>query len=317
MFNSVKPTRLVVAQKACRYLPPIISQKVRSWLYSYDSAKEDDFKFVARAQTGSRLEGTTKDFHFYPFSIHGYYEWRNVAVALSLTSKGDTIIEIGANVGTETVSFADIVGAGGVVHAFEPLPSNAAILRRATELSRHRNILVHECALSNKSGIMEFVVPPEHASGIGHLVRNDECGTEMLRVKCMTLDSLAAQVASARLIVMDTEGEEVNVLQGAARYIDTHKPHLVLEACPESLHRAGYSLNDLYQILKDFGYCIYKITRLGLGVIQLEQEYESTNWLCLNREQKKLVNMVRKCISRCAFLPCLPGVNPLCQLRVV
>lgn len=317
MFNSVKPTRLAVAQKVCRYLPPIISQRVGCWLYSPDSAKEDDFKFIAKAHTGSRLEGTTKDLHFRSFSVSGYCVWRNVAVALSLASKGGTIIEIGANVGTETVSFADVVGASGVVHAFEPLPSNAEMLRRAAELSPHRNIVVHECALSNESGIMEFVVPPEYASGIGHLVQSGERGAEMLRVKCMTLDSLAEQVGSASLIFMDTEGEEVNILQGAIRYIETHKPHLVLEASPELLHRAGYSLKDLYQILRDFDYCIYKITRLGLRDVQAEQEYKSTNWLCLSRDQQELVNVVRKCILHCAFLPCVPGLNPLSQLHAV
>lgn len=145
---SMKPRRLTVAQKACRYLPPIISQRVRTWLYSYESAKQDDFTLIARALTGSRLEGTTKDVHFYPFCIHGYYDWRNSAVALALASKGDTIIEIGANIGTETITFADIVGARGVVHAFEPLPSNSERLRRAVELSRYKNIVVHECALS-------------------------------------------------------------------------------------------------------------------------------------------------------------------------
>ena len=43
-----------------------------------------------------------------------------------MTNNGDVILEVGANVGTETVSYADIVGPDGIVHAFEPVPSNVS-----------------------------------------------------------------------------------------------------------------------------------------------------------------------------------------------
>lgn len=59
-------------------------------------------------------------FHFYPFIFHGFYDWRNIAVCSAVCGAGSSIIEVGGNVGTETVCFADIVGREGHVVALEP-----------------------------------------------------------------------------------------------------------------------------------------------------------------------------------------------------
>lgn len=56
--------------------------------------------------------GTTRDFHLHVLAIHGYYDWRVLVIAGAICSQGDTIVEVGANVGTETLGFADIVGVG-------------------------------------------------------------------------------------------------------------------------------------------------------------------------------------------------------------
>ncbi len=274
---------------------------------------------MARALTGSLLEGSTGDFHFYPFSIQGYYEWRNVAVAAALAAEGDTIIEIGANVGTETVCFADLAGPKGRVHAVEPLPSNVAALRRAHELSGHRNISVHALALSHQSGQVDFAVPPEHASGIGHIAgANEESVAEKIRVQCVTLDSLMPQIGPAQIIFMDAEGEELNILRGGDRYLRAFRPHLVLEASPRLLQRAGCELSDLHRTLDDLEYAVYEITRFGLKPVepagQSKWRKTTRNWLCLGKDRSALAGRIRRNILRSALLPCLPGLNPLARI---
>lgn len=269
---------------------------------------------MAKATTGSMLEGSTADFHFYPFSVQGYYEWRNVAIAAALVSEGDTIIEIGANVGTETVCFASLVGPEGRVHAIEPLPSNVAVLLRANELSERKNISVHACALSSQWGQVDFAVPPRHASGIGHIVGAAERPpSEKIRVRCVTLDSLASQLGPARIIFMDVEGEEVNILRGGVNYLRAFKPHLVLEAAPKLLQRAGYELSDLRRTLDELEYDAYEITRFGLKPVEPEKQRKTRNWLCLGKDQNALVSKIRLSILRSALLPCLPGLNPLAR----
>ena len=295
-------------------LPPIISQRLRRLLYPYDLAQHDNFSCIVRAQTGSLLEGSTNDFHFYPFSIHGYYDWRNVAVALALTNNGDVILEVGANVGTETVSYADIVGPDGVVHAFEPVPSNVSRLRRACDLSEYKNIVIHGCALSNRIGQTEFVLPPEYSSGTGHIAQEHEDNPgETIQVPVMTLDSIHEEVNRANLICIDIEGEEVAFLDGAENYLKACRPHLVLEASPVLLERASVTMNDLYERLKNLGYSMYRISRFGLCTVDPNVQSKPGNWVCLSHSQKALADRISGYILRCALLPCVRGVNPLTQ----
>ena len=310
----MKPMRLAIAQTVCRSLPPIISQRFRNLIYPYNLARQDNLKLIAKAQTGGSLEGSTKDFYFYPFSIHGYFDWRNVAIAAAIINNGDTIIEIGANVGTETVSFSDIVGPKGKVFAFEPVPSNIEWLKKASQLSKFRNIVVKKCALSSEEGIFNFVSPPSHASGIGYLAKKGEIIDESIKVKSVTLDSIEREIGKSKLIFIDAEGEEFNILFGAINYLNRYRPHVVLEASPKHLERAGSSFEDLYNLLKKLNYNIYEITRYGLQVVEPENIFnrrQGKNWLCLSSNSKQLVDSVRKNILRSAISPFILGLNPL------
>jgi hypothetical protein len=49
---------------------------------------------------------------------------------ISIISKGDVVIDAGANVGYFTMLFSDLVGPYGRVHAFEPVPATFSILSR-------------------------------------------------------------------------------------------------------------------------------------------------------------------------------------------
>src|SRR5687767_4555753 len=233
-----KPLRLAIAQLLCRRFPPFISQKMREAIYSGHYGRTDNYSCAARAQTGSVLEGVTSDYHFQKFCVNGFYDWRNIALCLAVASRGDTIIDVGANIGTETISFADIVGPAGKVHAIEPLPAHVQTLRRANESSRYKNIAVYPYALSSSEGVASFIPPPVHHNGVGHLAwQSSDDSTKAISVSVRTLDSLSTEkrIGPARLIVTDLEGEEVNFLHGARQYIGEHRPYLLMEAAPPLL----------------------------------------------------------------------------------
>ena len=154
-----KPWRLTIAQKICRPLPPIISQRVRSWIYPREIAAKDKYEFVENSITGSKFIGKTNDFFCHPFAVHGYYYWRAWAIALAVCSRGDSIIEIGANVGTETIGFSDIVGKSGNVIAFEPLPNNIKVLEIALAESQWKNINIHPYVVVDTDKIVRFFPP--------------------------------------------------------------------------------------------------------------------------------------------------------------
>jgi len=308
----MQPLRLTIAKAICRYLPPIIAQRIRGLIYPIEDAINDDYKFIVTSQTGSNFKNRTSDFHGYVFCIHGYFDWRNWAVALALCSPGDTIIEIGANVGTETVGFSDIVGPFGKVYAFEPLTSNLINLNDTIKLNQFKNVIVFPFAVSNEVKNAHFVTPiNKHMSGVGHILGNGEkVLSELVEVRCISLDSIEEKIGPAKMIYMDIEGAEINALRGARRYITKHRPYIVLEASPKLLSKQGSSINDLFSELDCLGYTIYDIARFKL-VVSKRKIFKAKNIFCVPTNSLCNINSINNVILLAGFLPCIPRINPI------
>lgn len=211
----MQPRRLTLAQLICRPLPPIAAQRTREMIYSRETAYADDYQFSVHSHTGGLLEHRTSDYHAYPFSVHGYDNWRHLAIAHAVCRPGETIIEIGANVGVETVGFADIVGPGGKVIAFEPLPQNFAALQNLVKLNGYDQVSLYPWAVGDESGLLSFAIPLDPSlSGSGHVVHADTNSAEQIEVTCTSLDDLAAEFRDVSAIFMDAEGSEELIIRG-------------------------------------------------------------------------------------------------------
>lgn len=302
-----------IARLVCRRMPPILAQRVRCWIYPYTVAQREDQEVQVRAATGGWFAGRTSDFHGYPMSVHGYYEWRNVAVCAAVCRPGDTILEVGANVGTETVSFADLVGPGGRVMAFEPDACNAEALRRLVALNGQRHVEVIEAAVSDVDGEVWFEETPlRAASGIGRVV-GEGMSTHAKPVRCVRLDTLpGSDGGKVAAVFMDVEGHEVAVLRGAKELLRVHRPVLVLEASPALLARGGWSLEDLVRELEDAGYVYYRVGRFDCERVNTSEK-KAGNWLCLAKERAGLLGRIRDVFGRACWLPMVAGLNPIAR----
>lgn len=72
-----------------------------------------------------------------------------------------TVIDAGAHIGV----FASVVAArcqGNVtIHAFEPMPESAALLRRNADRLAPARVQIYDCALGDRAGTLEFAYHPE------------------------------------------------------------------------------------------------------------------------------------------------------------
>ncbi len=84
--------------------------------------------------------------------------WRNWLV--KHVQPGDTFVDVGANVGLFTLPVAEKVGPAGIVWAFEPDPDAYVTL----QLSRSKNVIVRQMAISDKSATVPFYSIPNHSS---------------------------------------------------------------------------------------------------------------------------------------------------------
>jgi FkbM family methyltransferase len=166
----------------------------------------------------------------------------------SILKPGDWAIDIGANVGHYTCHMADCVGSEGRVLAFEPIPESFALLRaNVKSYGCVENTCLNRMAISDKPG-RAFMDVPKSASGLDNYYRASLADSGRCEVSCTTLDSLL--LFPIKLIKIDAEGHDLNVLKGAETLISRDRPTLIVECeligeVADWLCQKGYSIAKL------------------------------------------------------------------------
>ena len=83
-------------------------------------------------------------------SLLGEWESKEKKVFEKNISKGDIVVDVGAHIGTHTLTFARIVGDKGTVFAFEPDPRNFEILRKNIKINNYQNVTLVNKVVSDK-----------------------------------------------------------------------------------------------------------------------------------------------------------------------
>jgi FkbM family methyltransferase len=311
LCTSQLPLRLRLARLLGRVLPPIAAPTVAHRFHPFALGCQHRLQWRARALTGSTIMCASDEVHQHHFLMLGYYDWRLVTVAQTVCSPGDVIVEVGANVGTETIGFADIVGRDGRVYAFEPLPSNAARLQSSIATACGPRLQFFQLALADREGKFAFV-PPEvdRLTGTGHLAPDSEPVPNLISVRVSTLDKLLRSTR-ARLLAMDVEGSELAVLRGGRWWIRHYQPVIVLEASAITTRRMGGSLDELEAELRVLGYNVRKIGRYGLTAPDTRADAAPCNWVAVPAHEAALLPRISRRILLCGSLPPWPGINPL------
>jgi FkbM family methyltransferase len=289
-------------QWLCRALPPILSYRLADRIFLRKRPPAGEM-FVTTTITGALFSFRSGDVLADQVRMCGFWDWRALAIAATFCGRGDTIIEIGANTGTETAGFAQIVGRDGKVVAFEPLPYVADSLRHNVAINQLENVATIEAAVTDIDGYVTIQPPSATNSGQGFITK--EPGGAGISVRAVTLDSMIDELGPAALMLLDVEGYEVSVLRGAKEYIRRHRPPLIVEAVAGQLTRAGSSLERLARELASPGYTVYQINRISVCELDLKRcgERYHRNWLCIPNERQGMAKRVNMFFKACAFLP--------------
>ena len=164
-------------------------------------------------------------------------------------SKGDWVIDIGANIGTYTFELSKIVGSEGRVIAIEPVPESFYLLTTNASRLKNKNVTLLNVAVSDCSYYAGFEIPKLN-SGLDNFyqahISNDNFSD--LKVLCITIDSLCLQ-NKISLVKIDAEDHEFRVLKGMIKLILRDKPTLIVEGknqdIIEMLSENGYSTRFL------------------------------------------------------------------------
>ncbi|MFN7923684.1 MAG: FkbM family methyltransferase [Bryobacteraceae bacterium] len=174
--------------------------------------------------------------------------------------KGDVVLDVGGHVGTFALR-ALAAGASRVV-SVEPSPDTAESLRRNLAAPiRSGTATVVEKAAWSSSGELEFFA----RGGMGDTIQPGHGGRKVT-VQAARLDDIVTRLGLERidLVKIDTEGAEIDILEGAAGTIRRFHPRLavITEHKPEDLTSIP-ALIDSIRVYprRSYGKCIYQPLR--------------------------------------------------------
>lgn len=182
----------------------------------------------------------------------GVYEYEKQQVFVRTVKPGDVVYDVGANVGFYTLLASRLVGPGGRVFSFEPLPRNIKYLRRHLDANGVTNVTVFEGAVSDRSGTARFDV-----DAIPEMTRLSAGGS--LEVQTFQIDELiaAGQATVPTLMKIDVEGAEADVLEGARDLLTRHHPTVLLATHNDEVHRR------CWDVLAGLGYQVEALDDTG------------------------------------------------------
>ena len=177
-------------------------------------------------------------------------------LARELVHEGDVVWDVGANVGLFTFAAAHRCGSAGAVLAAEADEWLVGLLRRSSALQPRgaAPVTVVAAAIAAADGPRSFSLArrsraANHLAGYGTSQTGGE--RESREVMAVTLDSLLHSHRPPSVVKIDVEGAELEVLSGARRVLETHRPLVLCEvgaACEAQvtslLKSLGYSLFD-------------------------------------------------------------------------
>ena len=166
-------------------------------------------------------------------SLEAYGEFSGVEADLieALVAPGDVVIEVGANIGALSVGIAKKLGPRGRLFAFEPQRVVFQMLCANIALNSLFNVECLWMAVGAQRGMV--VVPEMNFSKKQNFGGLSIVGAQTGHpVPCETLDGLLDSDSDrdrVRLIKIDVEGMELDVLSGARRLIMKSRPMIYLE----------------------------------------------------------------------------------------
>ncbi|MBS1634556.1 MAG: FkbM family methyltransferase [Bacteroidetes bacterium] len=202
-------------------------------------------------------------------AVYSRFKRRQDAFEMSLLQRfikpGDTVLDIGANIGFYTEFISGLVGPTGSVHAFEPEPGNFGHLRK--RVSGLINAHIHNKAVSDKTGIIKVYTSKQ--LNVDHRTyKPDEYDSE-IDIPAIAIDDYLAG-KPVQFIKMDIQGFELSAAKGMVHTLASPGLVMLSEFWPYGMRKAGNSVLEYFTLLKQAGFFVYLIKDNALQELKEE-----------------------------------------------
>jgi FkbM family methyltransferase len=214
-------------------LPRLLPAPLRSSLYrsfSWRLAKRLRADAVVSVSGGSRLRVSTADQIGRVLAISGVWEPSVTTPFKRALGPGDVCVDIGAHIGYFTLLASRLVGPDGHVYAFEPSPANYDALRANLNRNGVGNVTAFQMAVGERAERALLHEAPGTNTGRSTL-RNVTPNRAPIEGRGVFVDVRPAtecipeeDLRRIRVIKIDVEGYEVEVLRGLAPVFELGEP---------------------------------------------------------------------------------------------
>ena len=228
------------------------------------------------------------------------HELTEIKYIKQIIKNGDTVLDLGANIGVYTLIFAKLVGKSGHVFAFEPDPSNFEILSKNIKENKHENVTLVQKAVSEKNDkIKLYVSKRNHAS---HRIFDSEEKRNSIEIDVITLDTYFKNFKKPiNFIKIDVEGVEGATLLGASNIIKNSKDLVIMmEYFPKWIKKYGMNPEEILNSLIDKKFKLFHIITIQKKIFPIniksfvkeynEQKKNYTNVLCVKGKEYTINN---------------------------
>lgn len=226
-------------------------------------------------------------FYLYVFSLFKIRTLRSDANEkdffhfLSLLKDGEgSVLDVGANIGIMTVHLGQKLP-HSVIHAFEPMPSNIAVLKKVIEKFNLKSVKLHEIALGDSVGSVKMILPENGKTkmqGLSH-VKHESITEwnegEEFDVPVNTLDNIFGS-EKIQGIKIDVENFEYYALKGGRHILEKDHPIIYAELWDNQNRLNCFSL------LKELTYETFIVANDKL-IPYDEQQHKSQNFIFISK----------------------------------
>lgn len=267
---------------------------IRNW--NFPGKERLSHRFKPSPQLKSEVQDgitwlNTEDIAIYT-TADSYIEWTILStgtyedeigklIKISL-NHGDNALDIGANIGLQSLRMSRSVSPTGKVYAFEPIEYLQQKFKRNIGLNKASNVELLPFALSDEASETDFKID-KRAWNQGTFSLLSNAGTDLQHVLIKVGDDVPEiqMLSQLALVKIDVEGFEYQVLKGLKKTLTRHKPRLIFEYDHNYWVATGQDISDCFSFLQLLGYTVYQINALSCKLVTDSSQIQGGNLFCV------------------------------------
>lgn len=203
--------------------------------------------------------------------VLGIYDLVVSEAIFRLIGPGDSVCDVGANIGVMTSLMASRVSSPECVYAFEAHPLIYEKLKNNLSYAKDRVQLVNQ-AVSNETGSISLNIPKDFETNQGlAFVSKGKRDENSIQIPATTLDSFFSDKKPPAFMKIDVENHELEVLQGAEKSLKFIKNIIFEDHHPYPSKTMSY--------LEGKGFTVFKIKKTFWGPkLDSPKSPQTNNW---------------------------------------